>query len=55
MFNISKFFQGLSLRKHFQPVKTRLSRNTGNGEGMIRKRAETPQNEGGGKGREKDH
>jgi hypothetical protein len=55
MFNISKFLQGLSLSKHFQLIKTRLSRNPSNGEGMTRKRAETPQNGGGGKGREKDH
>jgi len=56
MFNISKFLQGLPLSKHFQPVKTRLSRNPGNGEGLTRKRAKTPQNGGGGgKGREKDH
>lgn len=56
MFNISKFLQGLPLSKHFQPVETRLSRNPGNGEGMTRKRAKTPQNGGGGgKGREKDH
>jgi len=56
MFNISKFLQELQLSKHFQLVKTRLSRNPGNGEGMTRKRAETPQDGGGGgRGREKDH
>jgi len=48
MFNISTFLQGLSLSKHFQLVKTRLSRNPGNGEGMIQKRGETPQKGGGG-------
>jgi len=56
MFNDSKVLQGLSVSKYFQSVKTRLSQNTGNGEGMTRKQAETPQNGGGGgTRREKDH
>jgi len=50
------FCKDYHLSKHFHLVENRLSRNPSNGEGMTRKRAETPQNGGGGdKGREKDH